>query len=242
VWEPGTRHGYHALTFGWLVGEVIRRITGKSVGRFVTDEISGPLGLDLWIGLPESEEPRVARLIAAEPIKVTAAERETMHPLRRKSLEAMADPSSLGARALNVTKPPFNFNSRAVHAAELPAGNAIATARSLARMYAATIGDVDGGRLLSPETVADASREVSSGPDEVLIVPTRFASGFFLPSPFEPMLGPTSFGHAGAGGSLAFADPDSGVAFGYVMNSMQQNMANDPRTRALKHAVRDAIA
>jgi CubicO group peptidase (beta-lactamase class C family) len=164
-----------------------------------------------------------------------------MNPARLESLRATADPNSLAARSLNVTTPPFSFNSRAVHAGELPAANAIATARGLARMYAATVGEIDGVRLLEPKTVDDACREVSSGGDEVLLVPNRFGSGFVIPSSFEPMLGPSSFGHPGAGGSLAFADPDSGIAFAYVMNCMQQHFSNDPRTTILKNAVRAAI-
>lgn len=237
LWEPGTSHGYHALTYGWLVGEVIRRITGRSPGRFLAEEISGPLGLDLWIGLPEAEEPRVSRLIAADPPKVPAS----LPAEQRQRLRAMADPGSLMQRALNVTDPPFNFNSRAVHAGELPAANGIATARALAKLYAATVGEVDGVRLLSAGTVAAATVERSNGPDAVLVLPTRFGSGFFLPGPFSPLMGPRSFGHSGAGGSLAFADPDAQIGFAYVMNQMQQNLSGDPRPAALVEAARLAL-
>jgi CubicO group peptidase (beta-lactamase class C family) len=153
--------------------------------------------------------------------------------------KAMLSPDSLTLRALNVTDPPFNFNRRSVHAGELPAANGIATARALAKLYAATIGPVDGIRLLDEATVADATREQSNGRDEVLILNTRFGSGFFLNSPFSPLMGPRSFGHAGAGGSLAFADPDRGVAFAYVMNRMQQGLSTDRRTEGLVAAVRN---
>jgi CubicO group peptidase (beta-lactamase class C family) len=241
LWEPGTRHGYHALTYGWLLGEVIRRATGRSLSQTLTDEVSGPLGLDVWIGLPEAEESRVSRLIPAALPVLDDATAARLPKEMVSRMKAMGDPSSISYRALNVTTPPFNFNSRAVHAGELPAGNAIATARALAKLYAATIGEIDGIRLLEPETVADATREQSSGPDEVLIVGTRFGSGFFLPSAFAPLFGPSSFGHAGAGGSLAFADPDNGLAFAYVMNQMQQNLSNDPRTATLIEAVRSAV-
>jgi CubicO group peptidase (beta-lactamase class C family) len=153
----------------------------------------------------------------------------------------MADPNSLAQRALNPTDPPFSFNSRNVHEAELPAANGIGTARALAKLYAATLGEIDGVRLLSDSSVAAASVEQSAGPDAVLGVDSRFGTGFFLDSPFCPMYGPSSFGHAGAGGSLAFADPRSGVAFAYVMNQMQQALAGDPRAEALVSAVRSSV-
>jgi CubicO group peptidase (beta-lactamase class C family) len=240
VWEPGAKHGYHALTYGWLVGEVIRRATGNTLGEVLLKEVSGPLGLDLWIGLPESEEQRVCRLIAVQPAQISPEELSALPPERLEMLEAMASPTSLAMRALNVTDPPFNFNSRAVHAGELPAANAIATARALAKLYAATIGEIDGIRLLEPATVEDATREQANGPDQVLLQDTRFGSGFFLPSPFSPLMGPRSFGHAGAGGSLAFADPERRVGFAYVMNKMQQNLSGDPRTADLIAAAKRA--
>jgi CubicO group peptidase (beta-lactamase class C family) len=243
AWKPGTRHGYHAVTYGWLVGEVIRRATGKPIGQVLAEEISGPLGLDTWIGLPPEEEARVARLRPA-PGAGTPPSPEVLAGLPedvQRQAKAMVDTKSLTFRALNPTKPSFNFNSPELHAAEIPGANGITTARSLAKLYASTVSTVDGTRLLEPATVADASREQSSGPDEVLIVRTRFGSGFMLPSPFEPLMGPSSFGHPGAGGSLGFADADTEVGFGYVMNTMQTNLANDPRTEGLIEAVRRSL-
>ena len=241
LWEPGTQHGYHAVTYGWLVGEVIRRAAGKTVGRYLAEEIAGPLGLDLWIGLPASEAGRVARLRPAAPVRLSRDELAAIPKAELDRLMAMADPGSLLMRALNPTDPPFSFNSSELWAAELPGANGIGTARSLARLYAATIGEVDGVRLLGPGTRADATVEQSNGPDAVLGLATRFGSGFFLPSAFSPLMGPRSFGHAGAGGSLACADPDTGVAFAYVMNQMQQSISGDPRPAALVSAVRQAI-
>jgi CubicO group peptidase (beta-lactamase class C family) len=242
AWTPGTRHGYHALTYGWLVGEVIKRVAGRSPGQFLAEEVSGPLGLDVWVGLPEEQEHRVCRLIPVDPTPPSAEELAELSPQRRKALEIMASPDSLTTRALNVTDPPFNFNRRAVHAGELPAANGIATARSLAKLYAATIGEVEGIRILDPATVVDATTEQSCGPDEVLVLDTRFGSGFFLPSTFAPLMGPRSFGHPGAGGSLAFADPDRQVGFAYVMNRMLQGPAADFRTADLVEEVRKATA
>jgi CubicO group peptidase (beta-lactamase class C family) len=244
MWEPGTAHGYHALTYGWLVGEVIRRITGRNIGRFLAEEIAGPLGLDFWIGLPESLESRVARLVTLDDFfgaelseEVIALLPEEVRPVAR----AFADPNSLSRRALSITEPALDFNSREVHAAEIPGANGIGTARALAKMYAACVGEVDGVRLLDAETVQDATREQSNGPDKVLLIPTRFGSGFFLSSDFSPLYGPASFGHAGAGGSLALADPDAEIGFGYVMNKMQQNLSGDPRTTALIQAVKQSL-
>ena len=233
VWEPGTKHGYHALTYGWLVGEVIRRATGRTLGEVLAEEASRPLGLDLWIGLPEAEEQRVCRLIPVEPVALSPDDLSALPPDRLEMLKAMTSPSSLAMRALNVTDPPFNFNRRDVHAAELPAANAIGTARALAKLYAATVGEVDGIRLLDPATIEDATREQADGQDQVILQDTRFGSGFFLPSPFTPLMGPRSFGHPGAGGSLAFADPERGIGFAYVMNKMQQSLSGDPRTADL---------
>ena len=241
LWEPGTQHGYHAVTYGWLVGEVIRRATGRSVGGYLAEEIAGPLGLDLWIGLPASEQDRVARLRPAAPVRLSRDELAAIPKAELDRLMLMADPGSLLMRALNPTDPPFSFNSSGLRAAELPGANGISTARSLARLYAATIGPVDGIRLLSSDTVASATVEQSSGPDAVLGLATRFGSGFFLPSTFSPLMGPRSFGHAGAGGSLACADPDTGVAFAYVMNQMQQSISGDPRPATLVAALTETL-
>jgi CubicO group peptidase (beta-lactamase class C family) len=135
----------------------------------------------------------------------------------------------------------FTFNRRDVHAAEIPAANGITNARSLARMYAACLEEVDGIRLLSPELVERARVTLTSGFDRCLMAETTFGLGFMTSGPFTPMLGAGSFGHAGAGGSLAFADPESGVGFGYVMNKMEMNLAGDPRLDPLLAAVRSCL-
>jgi CubicO group peptidase (beta-lactamase class C family) len=248
-WEPGTRHGYHAVTYGNLVGEVVKRISGQSLGAFFRENVAEPLGLDFWIGLPEAEESRVSRLISFQ-LGATEEQRAMMKdfPLEnlpeemRPIVQAFMDPNSLSNRALTgVTQPAMDFNSRAMHAAEVPAANGITTARSLAKMYAAQVGEVDGVRLMSDATVANATIEQSNGPDAVLMIPTRFGLGFFLQSDFSPLMGPRSFGHAGAGGSLGFADPDAGVGFGYVMNKMSTNLSGDPRTIGLVDAIKASL-
>ncbi|MFI1101068.1 serine hydrolase domain-containing protein [Streptomyces melanogenes] len=237
-WEPGTEHGYHAQTFGWLLGELVRRVSGRTLGRWVAEEIARPLGADLWIGMPQEETGRVGRVGPTEAPRVPGA--ITLRPKRDVSA-AYADPASLTRRAFGAIDPLPDQNDPAYRAAELPAAGGISTARGLARFYAATIGEVDGRRLFAPATVALARTEESAGPDRVLVVPTRFGLGYMLHGPASPLLGPGSFGHPGSGGSLGFADPESGIAFGYVTNGHQKGVTADPRPQALVRAVREAI-
>jgi CubicO group peptidase (beta-lactamase class C family) len=237
IWEPGTRHGYHALTYGWLAGELVRRVDGRTIGQYFAEEVAGPLGLDFWIGLPESEEPRVALL--ALPLLVP--DPETIAVIMK-----IVGPGTMGFNALSMSGvmlsgPADPFNTRAVHATEMPAANGITTARSLAKMYAATVGEVDGVRLIDEATVAAARAEAVKGPDACLVVETRFGMGFMLDGEFAPMLSPGSFGHPGVGGSLGYADPEAKVGYGYVMNQMGSRLAGDPRTIGLNAAVRACL-
>ena len=245
LWEPGTAHGYHAVTYGWLVGEVVRRISGRSLGRFFADEVAGPLGLEFWIGLPADQEPRVAPL--------------TNRGLRRDEAEGLSDlvsqieqflgPGSMLALALGggSTMPFIGngvFNRPEVRAAEVPAANGVTNARSLARMYAAVVGPVEGvsdGPLLTSEQVKAAATTQTQGADRVLMFETTFGLGFMTSSEFSPYGSTASFGHAGAGGSVGFADPENGLGFGYVMNRTMTNMSGDPRSRGLVAAAYDAI-
>jgi CubicO group peptidase (beta-lactamase class C family) len=237
MWPPGSQHGYHALTYGWLVGELVRRVTGKSLGAYFRDEIAGPLGLDFWIGLPAALEPRVAKLRAAPP----------PDPALAAQMAAMFGPESLAGRALTLNGALAGdgfaqvFNLPEVHRSEIPAANGITTARSLSRLYAACIGTVKGKRLFGKHTLAKACAIQSDAPDAVLFVRTTFGLGFMLNGPEIPLLGPTSFGHAGAGGSLGFADAASGVAFGYVMNQMGSGLLIDPRAARLIQSVKESL-
>lgn len=238
-WEPGTAQGYHALTYGWLVGEVVRRVSGKSLGQFFADEVAGPLGLDFWIGLPEEQEPRVSHLEQLGDGERLTGELdvESLPEAVRDIVRQFLDPNSITQRALTVCQPALNYNDRRVHAAEIGAASGIGTARSLARMYASLVGEVDGTRLLKPETLDEAKSTQAEGPDKVIFFPLRFGLGFMLPSGLMPISGPGAFGHAGAGGSLGFGDVDRNIGFGYVMNKMQQNLTGDMRTRGLIDAV-----
>ncbi len=230
IWEPGTKHGYHMRTFGWLVGEIIRRVDPKhrSVGTFWREEIADTLGIDFWIGLPETLEPRVAQLV---PPKEDL--REVLRPF---------GDDLLLARVLSNPGGHFNYdsmwNTRRLHAAELPSSNGIGNARGLARLYASCIGDLDGHRTLASATVARATLERACGKDEVLMTESCFGLGFMLGRSFGAANPPDAFGHAGAGGSLAFADPDTGIAFAYVMNDLRFDAREgDPRSAELVRAV-----
>lgn len=239
VWEPGADHGYHAQTYSWLTGELVRRVTGRSIGDWIAEEISRPLGLDLWVGLPDSVAGRVGKVGQIEAPSAAGGLRT--RPKRSVS-EAYADPSSLTRRAFAAITPLPDENDAAYRAAVLPASNGIATAEGLARFYASLIGEVDGVRLFSPATVSAARTEHSAGPDRVLVVSTRFGLGYMLHGSASPLLGGGSFGHPGRGGALGFADPESGIAFGYVTNGFRKSVTADARAQALVGAVRAATA
>ncbi len=239
-WEPGTGHGYHAHTFSWLLSGLVHQVTGRTIGSWVAEEITGPLGLDLWIGLPDAQAHRVGRLGPVEEIDPPGGGALRLRPKRSVS-EAYENPDSLTRRAFGAIDPKPDENDPAYRAAELPGSAGVATARALAGFYAATLGPVNGAaRLFTPDTLALAGAEESAGPDRVLLVGTRFGLGHMLHGPASPLLGPSSFGHPGRGGSLGFADPDSGIAFGYVTNGMRKTVTADPRAQALVRAVRAA--
>ncbi|MFF4254365.1 serine hydrolase domain-containing protein [Streptomyces sp. NPDC001663] len=240
VWEPGTDHGYHAQTYSWLTGELVRRITGRGIGEWIADEIAGPVGADFRLGLPYAEQARVGRVAQLDDPPVDPHGLRT-RPKRAVS-EAYADPASLTRRAFAAITPLPDENDPAYRAAALPASNGIATAEGLARFYASLIGEVDGGtRLFTPETMELARAERSAGPDRVLVVNTRFGLGYMLHGAASPLLSPTSFGHPGRGGALGFADPDSGIAFGYVTNGFRKSVTADPRAQALVRAVSTSV-
>ena len=237
-WVPGTGHGYHALTIGFLIGEVMRRITGKSVGAYFRDEIAKPLGLDCHIGLDAREDGRCATMLASPPPppgQVNLFEYAQQHP---ESVTGYAFGNPATAMKLGA------INARAWRGAEIPAANGHTNARSLARLYGALArgGELDGVRVLSGPGIVRCHTEESFGPDEVLQITTRFTTGFMLTKPDDPFgPNPHTFGHPGAGGSLGIADPDAKIGFGYVMNKMGPYVVVDPRTRVLMDAVYASI-
>jgi CubicO group peptidase (beta-lactamase class C family) len=210
-WTPGTRHGYHAITIGFLVGEVVRRITGKSLGRYFHDEIAAPLGLDCHIGLAAADDARCGQMIQSprppeDQVNIFKYAQENPDSVTAKAFFNPPDAMKLGV-----------VNSRSWRGAEIPAANGHATARALARLYGALAcgGVVDGVRVLEAEAIGRCHTEESQGRDEVLMIPTRFSSGFMLSQPHDPMgPSPRAFGHPGAGGSIGFADPDARIGFG----------------------------
>jgi CubicO group peptidase (beta-lactamase class C family) len=236
-WEPGTAHGYHAVTFGWLVGEVVRRVTGRSLGSYFRDEIARPLGADFFIGIGPELDPRVADLVQG-PIS---------HEAGGGVLEKMmADPEGPTFKAF--MNPPLLGSdvsmSRAWRAAEIPAANGHASAAGIARIYGAVAcGELDGVRVLTPEGVERARDEQVYGMDRILQMTTRLSNGFFM-APAEEPCGPNSraFNHAGAGGSLGYCDPDAKLGLGYTMNCMHMGAwLVDPRARALVDAAYQAL-
>ena len=237
-WEPGTAHGYHALTYGWLVGEVVRRVSGRSVGRFLADEVTGPLGLDTWLGLPPELEPRVAVL---QPMRLDDLAAIQLDERTQAIAAAMLDPDTLTHRVF--FNPPVDmngaaFNSPALHQAEWPAAGGITTARSLAHLY----GELACDRVLATGTLDAATTPIVDGPDRVLVVRSSFGLGFALPSEVV-RYGPTGrgFGHDGAGGSVGFADRRAGIGFGYVMNQMGISLGVDERVDGLVRAAYSAL-
>jgi CubicO group peptidase (beta-lactamase class C family) len=219
-WEPGQAHGYHVNTQGFLVGEVVRRITGKSLGTYLREEIAGPAGIEFLIGFGPELDARCADILPPLPTPEADTQRAaldvdpaTLTGLSRMRVHAYVNPPDLSGRGV--------VNTRRWRAAEVPSTNGHGTARAVARLYAAlaTDGDLDGVHILSPDVVALAIRERVYGEDIVLQRPTRFGLGFQLTMRERPLgPGPRAFGHFGAGGSLGFADPDTGLAFGYAMN------------------------
>lgn len=229
---PG-RLAYHPVTFGWLVGELVRRTDGRSLGRFFREEIAQPLGADLHIGLGPAEEKRAADITALQP------------PPEFAAIFADASDGEIPLAALAFINPLGNgdHNSTEHRRAEIPAINGHGTAAALARIYGALAcgGEVDGVRVLSPAAIDRARSEQCAGIDPLLGAPLRMGLGFWITQPNEARFafGPNdgAFGHPGAGGSVGFADPTARLGFGYVTNRMGSEIAIDPRPQALIEAV-----
>jgi CubicO group peptidase (beta-lactamase class C family) len=241
LWEPGTRHGYHALVFGHLIGEIVRRVDGRSVGTFFREEVASPLELDFHIGLPASEEGRIAPNISADPPPPGA-------PMPSFYMAAFTDPSSVAYKVVmhsGGVLAPGAINAREYWAAEAPAFNGITNGRGLAGMYGALANG--GGGLVPADAIPGMSCVASAiARDATLFVPTRWANGFMkgidnsrLPAGENDsvILSEEAFGHLGAGGSLGFADPRARVSFGYTMNKQGGGTGLEDRGQALVDAV-----
>lgn len=244
-WEPGTAQGYHAVTFGYLVGEVVRRITGQSLGTFLRSEITGPLGAGVFIGTPAEEHARCADMVGQLDEARLAAQFPGGVP--RPPFRALSD-HPLAVVMLALTSiPTGDVNSAAYRSAEIPAGNAHAGARGLATVY----GALAGGRLVGPATL-EAMRRSQSLPGERdltmdALAPAgrehRWGLGYMLNQQGQAGPNPGAFGHGGAGGSFAFADPENRLSFAYTMNKYGGGTTgDDPRSRGLVGAVYRALA
>jgi CubicO group peptidase (beta-lactamase class C family) len=219
-WAPGAAHGYHVNTQGFLIGELVRRITGRSLGTYLREDLAGPAGVDFFIGVGPELDARCAELVPAPPSpeseelwRQLGVDPATLSGLPLMRVNAYRNPAGVSGMGV--------VNTRAWRAAELPSTNGHGNARAVARLYAALAGDgtLDGVHVLGPDTVARATVPQVYGDDLVLQRPTRYGLGFQLTMAERPLgPGPRAFGHFGAGGSLGFADPDTGIAFGYAMN------------------------
>jgi CubicO group peptidase (beta-lactamase class C family) len=236
-WEPGTRQGYHGVTYAWTVGQIVRLVSGMPLGEFFQKHVAGPLGLDFHIGLPESEEGRVAPMIAPDPVEIDFGSAFFR--------AATTQPGSLPNLFLT-NLGGADFNSREVHAAEIGSANGITNARGLAGMYAPLAAG--GGALVSPETLHRMGRvSAATHSDAVLYQPMRFAMGFMMSTDNRAaggdslILGESAFGHVGMGGSIGFADPAQGLSFGYTMNRMGAGILLNARGQLLIDAAYRAV-
>ena len=237
LWSPGTAHGYHARTFGYLLDELTRRISGETIGNYWRGVFAEPMQLDVWIGLPESEHARVATMYAAKAGKPPQPEQfyrdlATPDTLVRKTFTSPAGLHSVSG-----------MNAPNIRALANVSFGGIGSASSLARFYAmlANEGELDGRRFFRREAIAQMTTALISGVDRVFQIPTAFSAGFMKDPPaaqhriFGPA--PSAFGHPGAGGSHAFADPENGIGFTYVMNQMEQSLLPNEKSLRLVDAI-----
>ena len=241
LWPPGTAHGYHARTFGFLLDELIRRITGKTLSEYWQENFARPLELDFWIGLPEKENSRVATIYAAKsgkPPEPAQFYRDLVTPgtLARKTFTS--------PYGLNVVS---KMNDSQIRAQSNVSFGGIGSASALGKFYSmlANGGELNGQIFFSPETIERMTTTLSDGVDRVFQIPTAFSAGFMKDSRDSPrrLSGPsaTSFGHPGAGGGHAFADPENRIAFAYVMNQMEQSVLPNEKSLRLVDAIYDLL-
>ena len=244
LFPVGSTHGYHAITFGWLAGELVRRVDGRNIGRFIAEEIANPLSGEIYVGLPERHETRVSPINVGWPRTATDAPSTPAAPAQLPN-KYLASALTVNG-ALNVKG---GFNRQDLHAAEVPGANGIANARSLAAMYSATFTETETSngavRLLNEDTRKKMTVQQTKDGEVDLCLQTQrtFAMGFVTPSEKLAFDAPGSYGHAGAGGSVSFADPGRHMSFSYIMNRMKDSMFTDPRAvRLIEAASRCADA
>ncbi len=237
LWPPGTGYAYHALTHGWLAGELVRRVTGLSPGRYFRQLIAEPLGADAWIGLPDALADRPAHLRVSPPLIALWAE-EGAKPAPNWPYRAMTLGDALPA---DLVSEHGGFNKQRIRAAEIPGAGGIATARALASIWSATVVPTDGLRLIGDAVIAEATRTQSQGVSVFGGDPpfSRWGYGFQLDSEARRYLGDGCFGHDGAGGQVGFADPRRQIGFGYVTNWMMG--PEDQRATQIIEALRKLV-
>lgn len=236
-WQPGTAHGYHAFTYSWTVGELVRRISGKTLGAFFQDEVAKPLGLDYWIGLPEECENRVAPILLPDPTNI---------PSTAFSRAIEKNPECDSALMMNMGEFfPQRCNTRPARAAEIGAASGVTNARGLAGMYSPLACAGKENTLISETSMLKMSQVSQAGFDQMLLIPTRFSLGFMKTVDNRHLvngdiqsllLGDQAFGHAGVGGSLGFADPAIQMSLGYTMNKLGHGVFVNERGQSLVNA------
>lgn len=239
-WEPGTATGYHAVTFGWVAGGIIQHATGRHISDVIAEDIAAPLGIgdQMFVGIPDGVEERLASLKTQDPPTAEEAAKSPMAQLPKDHDFFKAMPAHMG----------YNFNSMEVRKACLPAANGHFSARALARMYGALAngGEVDGVRLVSKERIPLMSTIQVETPDRVLMMPMRKSIGYFNGGNmmgFKTANGPrtTTFGHAGAGGSIAFADPEVGLSIAVTINRMMNSMQGEGPALEICELIRNEL-
>lgn len=229
VWEPGSAYAYHAITHGWLTGELIRRVSGMSAGQYLAKEISSPLNADTWLGLPGELESKVAPSYAHADLTSFFVD------LKEKNTDAgnfLIRSLTLGqAFSMNLVGKNEGFNSQAVHAAEFPGAGGISTAHGISKIWSSVVHETDGVRLLNDETVQFVTKVQSEGKPFTDLEPpySKFGMGFQLDSAARGYLTQSSFGHDGAGGQCAFADPEHKIGFAFVTTEMRGGEVEDDR-------------
>ena len=241
VWEPGSEYAYHAITHGWLTGEIIRRVTGMTPGQYLAQEISSPLNADTWLGLPTELENKVAPSYAHADLTSFFVELQ----------EKNTDPGNFLIRSLtlgqafsmNLVGKNEGFNSQAVHAAQIPGAGGISTAHGISKIWSSAVHETDGFRLLNYETVDFVRKVQSEGKPFTDLEPpySKFGMGFQLDSAARGYLTQSSFGHDGAGGQCAFADPEHKIGFGFVTTEMRGGEVEDDRATRLIGDLRSIV-
>ena len=240
LWPPGTAHGYHARTFGFLLDELVRRLAGKTIGNYWREHFGDPMALDIWIGLPESEHSRVATMYAAKGGKTPTPEQFYRDLMTPETLVRRTFTSPAGLHSVS------GINAPAVRAKSFVSFGGIGSASALAKFYdmLANAGEFNGRQHFSAETIAQMTTTLASGVDRVFQIPTAFSAGFMQgpANAQRPIFGPSprAFGHPGAGGSHAFADPENGISFAYVMNQMEQSLLPNEKSLRLVDAIYSA--